>query len=603
MRRPSIVITVVLLNAAVAGQQPRPTFSATTAYVRLDVVVTDAEGRPVTDLAATDFKVYERGQRQAIADFESVRIAAQLRPLDLSMPDAVESEVVGNAAPAARSRAIVLVVDEYSLKPEDIVPVQRALTTVLQGLAVEDHVALTYVSRSDLGQDFTTDIRRIARAAANFKTAVGAPSGSRGLTFVLRNVMRTIAAARHARRVVVLIGRGGAGPDDYLKEVFRLSKEIGVPIYTLDPTGLVAPELGFELSLEQQTPANRAALDKRRVAQQHSLRMIASNTGGQAFVNRWDVDRSVEELLTENGSYYVIGYYPARYQADGRFHPVRVEVDRPGLLVRARPGYISHRDAASSRATAVVRSLADGLPGGDLLLSALAVPLARSGKHVRTLLALDLDGSAGSAGDAFEVAWLALDGDARVRASGQRTFNAAMGQGRDGPRRVSIAELLLLPAERLTLRVAVSSRPQSIVGTVHLPVDLRTAGRDEIEVSPIVLGLARTERRHVMTEDAKQLLPFAPATERIFRNDEVLSIFARIVGPQEVQPQIELHLERQDGAIPRMPVIARSAATGNVIDVQASLPLANLGTGRYVLELRASGPAHERRSRVSFEIR
>jgi hypothetical protein len=54
------------------GQQP--TFRAGINFVRVDVIVNDTKGEPVTDLTAADFEVLEDGKVQAIEQFRLIRV-------------------------------------------------------------------------------------------------------------------------------------------------------------------------------------------------------------------------------------------------------------------------------------------------------------------------------------------------------------------------------------------------------------------------------------------------------------------------------------------------------------------------------------------------
>ena len=48
-------------------------------------------------------------------------------------------------------------------------------------------------------------------------------------------------------------------------------------------------------------------------------------------------------LDTELRHQYLIGYYPVSDSADGEFHSIRLELDRPRLSVRTRTGYLAQR--------------------------------------------------------------------------------------------------------------------------------------------------------------------------------------------------------------------------------------------------------------------
>ena len=71
--------------AAAAPQQSgdapqQPTFRADINYVRVDVIVNDDKGTPVTDLKITDFEVLEDGKPQSIDQFRLVRVDGNPAP-------------------------------------------------------------------------------------------------------------------------------------------------------------------------------------------------------------------------------------------------------------------------------------------------------------------------------------------------------------------------------------------------------------------------------------------------------------------------------------------------------------------------------------------
>ena len=55
-------------------QPQRPTFRGEINFVRVDVIVTDRDGNPVTDLEADDFEVFEDDTPQTIDSFRLVRL-------------------------------------------------------------------------------------------------------------------------------------------------------------------------------------------------------------------------------------------------------------------------------------------------------------------------------------------------------------------------------------------------------------------------------------------------------------------------------------------------------------------------------------------------
>jgi VWFA-related protein len=68
---------------------------------------------------------------------------------------------------------------------------------------------------------------------------------------------------------------------------------------------------------------------------------VASKATGGLHLNIMK-DRSIEEAIDEIGgelhAQYTLGYRPAGDQVSG-YHEIKVQVHRPGVTVRTRPGY------------------------------------------------------------------------------------------------------------------------------------------------------------------------------------------------------------------------------------------------------------------------
>ena len=75
-----------------------------------------------------------------------------------------------------------------------------------------------------------------------------------------------------------------------------------------------------------------------------TLASLAQDTGGRTFYDMNDFGEAFQEVLSENSSYYLLGYSPSNARSDGRFRKIRVEVTRPGVKVQARPGYFAPKN-------------------------------------------------------------------------------------------------------------------------------------------------------------------------------------------------------------------------------------------------------------------
>ena len=153
-RMPSFTLALTLVLAATAGAQatdppeePPMAFPAEIEQVTVDVVVTDKEGQPVTDLGEADFVVREDGVNQTIASFELFEVE---RPTEQRPPEATAGQTPPPAAiPVARSRVstnaddeerqgrtFVIVFDDVHLT---VFTVQQAKAAVAEFLKTETY--------------------------------------------------------------------------------------------------------------------------------------------------------------------------------------------------------------------------------------------------------------------------------------------------------------------------------------------------------------------------------------------------------------------------------------------------------------------------------
>ena len=88
--------------------------------------------------------------------------------------------------------------------------------------------------------------------------------------------------------------------------------------YPIDPRGLPV----FDTDINQALPltADHAVLQGR----QDSLRVLASNTDGIAFLNSNDLRGQMRRLAADFTSYYLLGYSSTNAKLDGGFRTIKV---------------------------------------------------------------------------------------------------------------------------------------------------------------------------------------------------------------------------------------------------------------------------------------
>lgn len=592
-------------------------------YVSVDVVVTDGNDVPVTDLKKEDFEIVVRGAPQTISEFEYVSVPVGTRTVDLKAPRAPEPDVASNIPPTPSSRQFVMIVDDLHMLEAHIVSTKKVMTDFIAALSPDDEVAIVFAGRSDLSQNFTRDVGRLLRTVDRVRDAMGfgqnvlfgkqTLSAARALAFSLKNVATSLADSSHPRRAIVLVSAGtpiDPEPDprlveetaasrlirDELDDAFATARRAGVPVYTVDPRGGVTPEEAIRGGPPDNYEA-RAEIARRVRIQQGRLAEIAVNTGGRAFTNSSDLTRAVREIVRENGSYYILGFSPAPPVRDGKFHDIDVKVKRPGLRVRSRYGYVAPAaEAAASESTkpAMDAAMSAGVNVSGLSLQAIVSPLAPAAGGMRSAVTIEVTypvpESTRRISDDLRIRIMALDDEGKVKASVEQN-RAFTGMAPDNQASVTflIDDAMDLPSQALTLRIGVASRVLARTGTVQLPVEVPKAdGRLAIS------GLAVTSEDQppigVMSKELiAELVPFQPVLTRAFAVSDEVRVFGRLFwDSRDTSADVTAEIGNARRSVTRSLTVAGAAVSGSHQgELDARLPLAELAPGSYVLRVTA----------------
>jgi len=72
---------------------------------------------------------------------------------------------------------------------------------------------------------------------------------------------------------------------------------------------------------------------------QETMREMAYETGGRAFVNQNEIRDGIARAFDDESATYTIGYYPENKKYDGKYRPVKVKLNQSGAEVFYRRGY------------------------------------------------------------------------------------------------------------------------------------------------------------------------------------------------------------------------------------------------------------------------
>lgn len=295
---PACLIALLLAGAPRAHSQAseRPLFRSGVDLVTVTATVRDARGRLVTNLAAHELEILDRGVSRPIAEFRAERAAVSLAML----VDTSGSMRMASRLTAARFAA------------------HHLLAWLEPG---RDEAALfTFDSRLRVVVPFTADTRALEGALGEVE-----PYGATALHDAVA-AAAVQAAARRPRRSAVVVITDGIDTASTLTaaEVSGIASRIDVPVYVL---AVVLPIDGREGGRPAPAP-DAGRLDD-----------LARWTGGALFRTTApaETSRTARAVVDELRHQYLIAFEPAPGTG---WHPLEVRVARRRHEVRVRGGYV-----------------------------------------------------------------------------------------------------------------------------------------------------------------------------------------------------------------------------------------------------------------------
>jgi Ca-activated chloride channel homolog len=295
LQRARIVILAAFVATAAQAQQDA-SFKVDVSLVTVLVNVKDEQGAPIANLEPRDFTVLDGGVERDIAVFErrTDRALSVALMVDASLSAAKELPYEREAA-------------------------KRFLANLLgPGSQSADRAAvLKFSDFVDLLVGFTASQSRLTRAL----NEVHADSGTSVYDAVL--LASQMLERREGRRVMVVITDGGDTTSRIsFQEALAGAHGIDGVIY-----GIIVVPI--------QSDAGR------NVGGENALKTLASNTGGETFIQYGtaDLDQAFQEILLNLRTQYLIAYYPPETAGRDGFRPTEIRVRRAGARVLARNGY------------------------------------------------------------------------------------------------------------------------------------------------------------------------------------------------------------------------------------------------------------------------
>lgn len=298
-----LLALAIVCSGAVRAQDDGDELRLDTDLVTIDLVVTNARGDYVTDIKESEVRLFEDGQPRGV-DFFSP--ASQLDP--------------------NRPLACVLALDISGSITKEEIQLQRAAAQRFTGLVRPESLFAVVGFNHDVKvvQKLTNDPKAVGKAFDKLGPAGGATRIFDALDQAVNMLSKapTTRNGRRLRRVVVVVTDGYDNASTIVPlELIRRASAAGVTIYSIT--------LPSYMTTLQGT--------RQRVLTILEAHGVVAATGGKDYsADRGQYEPIFRAIAEEVAAGYQLAIYPPdAKRRDGKVHPLRIEVTRPGLTVRA----------------------------------------------------------------------------------------------------------------------------------------------------------------------------------------------------------------------------------------------------------------------------
>ena len=302
----ALACAILCLSSASAQQpqtppgQPAVTFKAEVDYVDVDTIVTDGQGRFVSDLTKQDFEIFEDGVKQDLTLFNRSNL-----PVALS-----------------------LLIDTSSSMEDRMVTAQDAAIGFIRKLRGSDlGEVIGFDSRAEVLQKFTNNTAQLEQAIR--KTVAGGSTSLNNALYISLKGLKKIPTRTEddVRRQAIVLLSDGEDTSSLVSfdDVLDLARRSETAIYAI---GLMSDEPSQSKGFREAT---------------YALRQLTNDTGGRAFFPA-DVKSLASvygQIYDELSSQYTIGYTSKNQKRDGAWRRLVVRVARPSVQARTKQGYFA----------------------------------------------------------------------------------------------------------------------------------------------------------------------------------------------------------------------------------------------------------------------
>jgi VWFA-related protein len=578
--------------------------SAIQRVVTVDLSATDARGRRVADLKASDLELRHDGTLipiegvrfvpaagvepaaetwaaiQTIADERAAAASADVRLFAIFLDD---YHVTGGPN-AERVRRELLAFLDRDVHPRDLIVVMKPLDSLFGIRLTRDRGAARRMIEAFAGRKGEYDARNAYERDYIAGTPARIEAARSQVALSAINALAIHLGSLTDRRKTLIVAAEGIGRGDRrrgeilptLDTIVRSANRANVAIYPLDPRGADAAE-----------PAD------------DGLRRLADETDGRPIAP--DVEANLRAAAADAGAYYLVSFRAA-HPDDGKFRALEARAKRAGVRVRARRGYWAAPPDEALRTALLTRAS-----------EPKRVVPPEPAPHVSTLIRPWFGVSRGESGKSrVTFVWepaVRVPGDRVRRVPARLVLTARSADGKvlfegpvaptgpaaiDDPAATPSRAVFDMAPGRLRLRMAIQDAASQLLDQDVRDLSIRDLRGDVAIGTPEVLRARNA--REFRTLDAQAAVPVA---SREFSRTERLFIRFQAYGPEGAAPLITAKLLARTGQAMRELAVAPASTPGeSAID----LPLAGLATGEYMIEVTATSGKGDAKDRIGFRV-
>jgi Ca-activated chloride channel family protein len=266
--------------------------------VSLNVTVTDASNRYITDLSGDDFSILEDGVKQDIGFFSRTNL----------------------------SLAVSLLLDSSASMEDKMRTTQAAALGFVQSLRPQDQAQVVdFDSRVSVAVPFTNSRADLEKAITS-TVAGGSTSLYNAIYIALKELKKTQARSiEDLRRQAIIVLSDGEDTSSLVsyEEVLELAKRSETAIYAI--------------GIRTREPGSGKGFN----AADFVMRQLTTQTGGRVFFPTTVAELpAIYALISQElSSQYLIGYTSSNPRRDAQWRRIVVRASRPGTTARTKQGY------------------------------------------------------------------------------------------------------------------------------------------------------------------------------------------------------------------------------------------------------------------------